>query len=190
MSNLPKIVIIILLPVLTFYAGSWFMGKLSNRQYVEQRLQQQLRDPQDQKPLNQRYCGYDAAAVGRHWGTLDQTALQVEKCSLRLDLVFPLFYGAAFFASLLLAWAALGSPFHFSWLAAPVGIAVLADWAENSLQLMQLQHFIDEGASGLQQCYIRIASAATIIKLYAIWVVIVLLLVLVAWMIIRTIRSV
>jgi len=189
MSSPVKIVIIILLPVMTFYVGAWLIDNFSRHDYVEQRLQRQLSDPGDRKPLNTRYCGYDAPAVSRHWGALDQTALQAEKCSLRLDLVFPLFYGAAFLASLFLAWTSLGSPFHFSWLAAPVGIAVLADWAENSLQLMQLQRFIDEGASGLQQCCIRMASAATVIKLYAVWAMIVLLLILLVWMGARMVRG-
>jgi hypothetical protein len=159
-----KLVIVLTLPLAAFSTGAWIMAKLSDRDYVTQRLSQ-LPDARDRKPLNQRLCGYDAAAVGCHWGALDETALRNERRFLRLDLVFPFLYGAALVACLWMAWAALGRPSPPAWLLAPVAVTVLADWTENLVQLAQLRRYVESGTAGLQPGWIQVASTATVLKL-------------------------
>lgn len=142
----------------------------------------------DRTPLNQRHCGYDAEAVKRYWGALDPIMLKEEKCLLKLDLVFPLLYGGGFLASLLIGWAALGSPIQSTWLVTPVGITILSDWTENAIQLAQLQRFLEGGGPGIQPRCIQIASAATMVKLFSIVVMLGFLLTLVVWVVGRSIR--
>jgi hypothetical protein len=89
MSNLAvKLITILILPLVVFLLGVWIMSKMSNRQYVTQRLRQGA-TPQDRRPLNQHLLGYDLDAVNRHWGALDDTAREAEEHFLELDLVFP-----------------------------------------------------------------------------------------------------
>jgi len=138
-SAVAKALFVLALPVVVFIAGARLMGAWSGRDRVVQRLAEHAA-PEDRKPLNQR-IGYDTAAVDRHWRALDPTARAAERHFLELDLVFPLFYGAAFLVSLLLAWAALGRPLHPVWIVALVGIMVASDWTENLLQLTQLSRY-------------------------------------------------
>jgi hypothetical protein len=164
MSNLSvKVIIMLALPLTVFLGGLWVMSKISDQDYVTQRLRQWAA-PEDQKPLQQR-LGYDAGAMTRYWGALDNTALRLEQHFLELDLAFPFLYGAAVSASLLIAWATLGRPFHPAWLIAPVAVTVFADWTENLVQLGQLRRYIEDGQVGLQPGWIQIASAATILKI-------------------------
>lgn len=79
--------------------------------------------------------------------------------------MFPLCYGAAFLASLICAWISLGRPFHFYWLLVPVGVTLLADWTENTVQLVQLRRFVEGPVHSLQPGFIKMASAGTMIKL-------------------------
>lgn len=153
MSNLAvKAVVVLALPIVVFLAGAIVMQTLSGRTLG------------DREPLNQRVRGYDAAAVKRHWEILkNDEVLEAEQCFLELDLAFPLLYGGALAASLLIAWKALGLPFGRAWLIAPVAITILSDWTENLIQLGQLRRFIDGKA--LQASLIQIASVATILKL-------------------------
>ncbi len=159
-----KVALMVSLPLVVFLAGSRLMAKVSKQEHVLQRLSR-LPDPDDRKLLNKRFGGYDAAAVARHWGALDITALGDQRWALEMDLLFPVCYGAAFLASLLFAWATLGRPFDFYWLLAPVGVTILADWTENTFQQVQLQRYTEDPASGLQPGFVQIASAATMIKL-------------------------
>lgn len=159
-----KAVLIVALPVAVFMGGSTLMARLSGRETVKQQLREKA-EPRDAKPLNLRTAGYDAGAAGRHWGALDAHARGIERRFMEMDLVFPLVYGAAFTAALLLAWGALGRPFHPAWLLAPVAVTLAADWTENLVQLGQLHRFGESGAAGLQPGRIQLASAATRVKL-------------------------
>jgi len=145
------------LPILVFFGGAEIMNRLSHRQ------------PAREKPLNRRFH-YDIGDVQRVWGAFDRAGLRAELRVLELDLVFPFLYGGALAASLLLAWNALGRPFAALLIVAPVGITLLADWTENLVQMQQLRRFLDGAA--LEEPRIRIASAATAVKLtffYASW---------------------
>ena len=158
-----KALLVLALPIVVFLAGARLMGVWSGRDRVVQRLAQHAA-PEDRKPLNQR-LGYGTAAVARHWGALDPVTRAAERHFLELDLAFPLFYGAAFLVSLLLAWATLGRPFHPVWIVGLVGIMIASDWTENLLQLTQLSRYVELGAASLQSQWIAIASVATVVKL-------------------------
>lgn len=159
-----KIVIILALPFVVFWGGAWIMAELSNRDYVINRLNESNLSPCEKKPLNQR-LGYNLNAAVRYWEILDPTARKTEQYFLKLDLVFPFFYGAALAISLLLTWAILGRPFRPLWIITPVAVLVLADWTENLVQLHQLKKYREHGEAALQPYMIQIASIATCIKL-------------------------
>jgi hypothetical protein len=154
----------IVLPAAVLLAGAWIMAMMCARNYVIQRVAQ-LPDPKDRKPLNQRLRGYDADAVERYWSAFDAKARRSEQCFLALDLVFPLLYGSALFISLFMAWTTLGRPIHPIWITAPVAITVLADWTENLVHIGQLRRYTDGSAAALHSGWIRVASAATVLKL-------------------------
>ncbi len=177
-----RAVVLLLLPFAVFAGGVYLIAKLSDRQYVTDRLEK-LKD--DKQPLGLRICGYNAGAVARHWGALDDKALGLERRSLEIDLLFPFFYGAAFAGVLLCAWAALGRPFQPAWLLAPVLIGVVADWIENLIQLSQLRIFTASHEAGLQPGWIQIASVATSLKLTLFFVSYFLVICMVGWMIFR-----
>lgn len=164
---------LLLLPVVVTGVGAWVLNKASSRHLVKKQLENA--PPEDRKALNQR-LRYDRDAVSRHWGALaggdpahrskaQAEALQAEKRFLDLDLGFPFFYGAALAASLLLARAWLGLPYHAAWFVAPVAVAALADWTENLVLRSQLSRFKDEGAEALDGAWIQAASVATFLKL-------------------------
>src|SRR5688572_1996639 len=104
--------LILAVPAVVFFGGAEIMTRLSGRARVVQRFAQ-LPEAADRKPLNQR-LHYDKSAVERHWSALrsDPRALAAEARFLEMDLVFPLVYGSAFAAALLLAWAFAGRPFN------------------------------------------------------------------------------
>jgi hypothetical protein len=161
-------ILMLSLPVVVFLGGAWIMAEMSGLEPVKQ-----------QKPLNRRF-GYDADAVQRYWQALDERARGADGRFLKLDLVFPFLYGGALATGLLLGWASLGQPFNPAWLLAPIAIVLLADWTENLVQLGQFDRF--SAGIALQEGWIRVASAATAMKLvffYASWLVLFFLFVLV-----------
>jgi hypothetical protein len=65
MGNLAvKTIMMLVLPLAVFLGGVWAISKMSDRDYVTQRLRQSAAS-EDQKPLNQ-HLGYDAGAVNRY----------------------------------------------------------------------------------------------------------------------------
>lgn len=187
MSLASKLIFILALPLVVFMSGGWIMSDLSNRHLVVKQLNEPNVNCEDRTPLNRR-LGYDIEDVKRHWRALDDTALDYERIFLKLDLLFPLFYGAALAVSILMAWATLGRPFKPLWLIAPVVFTMLADWTENFIQLNQLPHNkVSEAA--LQAGWIQIASAATILKLLFFGVSYLLIVGLVGAMVICAFKS-
>jgi hypothetical protein len=156
-----RIIVALALPALVFVGGAQLMSRWTNHQLVRERL---ARDhPDNPTPLNMRF-GYDVATVRAVWSSLDNPAVQnSEQQFLKLDLVFPLVYGAGLIAGLLLAWAAANRPINAAWLIALVGITIVADWTENLTQLQQLRQFIAD--QRLDASWIGVASAATMVKL-------------------------
>ncbi len=176
---------IILLPAAVFSAGVWVMNEVSDRHLVSAALSEAYES--DRTPLNQRF-GYDAAAVDRHWRAIADrpAALEAERLFLELDLVYPIFYGAALASSLLFAWSYLGRPFSPGWAIGPVAVMVIADWIENLVQLTRLRHYADEGIAALSGPWIQIASGATIVKLTCFGIIALVLFMLVVVMFFQT----
>jgi len=175
-----RAVVLLLLPFAVFASGAYLIAKLSDRQYITDRLE---KSKDDKQPLGLRIYGYNVGAVARHWGALDDKGLGFERLSLEIDLLFPFFYGAAFAGVLLCAWVALGRPFQPAWLLAPVLIGAVADWIENLIQLNQLRLFAVSHEAGLQSGWIQIASVATSLKLALFFFSYFLVICMVGWMI-------
>lgn len=165
---------LVLLPLVVFLGGVTIMSAVSGRPTV--------RDP---KPLNQRWLGYGVSVVDVYWRALGPAGRKAELTFLKLDLLFPVFYGGTLAVSLLAASALVGGAIPALWLAVPVALGVVADWTENLTQLDQLQRYIqacEAGAPGLDALaagWIRVASIATIVKLVSFTVAALALVVLV-----------
>lgn len=188
MNNLiVKAILVLALPTVVFISGAFLMSKLSGREYVTHFWEKAK--PEVAKPLNQRIVGYNLEEVSSHWSTLNKKALVIEQCFLRIDLVFPFFYGAALTCALLLAWVALDRPFHPAWPLLPVAVMMVSDWTENLVQITQLQLFVESGKIGLQPWGVQIASAATVVKLVSSLAASSLLVSLALWMVARAIAS-
>lgn len=159
------IMVFVLLPPAVLFAGNWIMSSLSGRDFFRRRVKLRAA-PGDRKPLNRRF-GYDACAVHRHWRVLGTAGCAAERKFLKLDIAFPLVYGAALTAGMVVFWIALGRPFHPAWFIEPVIITMVADWMENILLLGQLGRYANEGKKALEDDRIKVANAATTIKLTA-----------------------
>lgn len=162
-----KAFLLLATPIALLLGGAAIMARLSGR---EAPAGLKCRGADSETPLNQRLCGYGAEAVAAHWKTFSAPRMEAEKRFLKLDLAFPFLYGGALLASLLLARAWIGRPFGAHWLVILVGIVVIADWIENSVQLGQLDRWSQAGTkasvSALQAGWIQVASFATIVKLW------------------------
>lgn len=155
-----RIILALALPTLVFVSGASLMSRWTDRQAVRERLTRDF--PDNPRPLNMRF-GYDVATARGLWSSLDPSMRESEQQFLKLDLVFPLVYGAGLAAGLLLAWGAAARPVNPAWLIALVGITILADWTENLTQLQQLRQFVTD--QRLDAGWIGLASAATMVKL-------------------------
>jgi hypothetical protein len=163
MSNLAaKVILMIALPLIFFGGGSALMGKLSERKITRSEWTKAKTNP----PLSMRWFGYDSTGVDTVWTVLKSKAglVENERRFLVMDLVFPFFYGGAFLAALLIGWSALGKPFDPVWLVLPIAVMVAADLVETLLQLGQLRSFTESGT--LDAGWIRVASIATIVKIW------------------------
>lgn len=177
-----KAIVILLLPAAVFLGAGYLMERLSD----PGRLRDKVQEDTGLKGLGLRIQGYDLAAIKAYWGALKLKpgALDAERRTLEMDLVFPFVYGAGFAVSLLLAWAALGRPFHPVWILAPLFIEVVADWIENLILLGQAKLFA--GSEGvLNSGWIQLASIATSVKVALFCGSYLLVIGLVVWMIYR-----
>ncbi len=159
------IMVFVLLPPAVLVAGGRTMSRLSGRDFFRTRVKLRAA-PRDRKPLNRRF-GYDAGAVHRHWRVLGDAGCAAEGRFLKLDISFPLVYGAALTAGMVVFWIVLGRPFHPAWFIQPVIITMVADWTENILLLGQLARYVNGGQKALERDRIKVAGAATTIKLVA-----------------------
>lgn len=163
MSNLwLSLALLLTLTPCAFFGGLRIMSAASGRDVVTRQLA--LAPQKDRKPLGQRR-GYDVQAAVRHWGALDAPARDAEILFLKMDLLFPLVYGAALAVSLLVGRAALGKTFSYGWIIAPIALTILADWTENIVQLGQLRRFRADAIDGnLNSGWIQVGSLATVLK--------------------------
>ena len=145
---------VLLFPVV-LNGGAALMSKMSGRRPPE-------------KPLNQRLCGYNVEDVKRNWTLIKGAGeLKAEEKLLEYDRAFPIFYGPALAASLLIASSMLGWPTQRLLLLIPVVVGMVADCVENTQLLGQLRIFSAGKVEDLVPQSIKIASAATSIKLVA-----------------------
>ena len=154
------------LPLAVYVVAGMLMILASGHRYVQQQWKES-RTLTNRTSLNMRWRGYNAADVAQLWGALDRRGLISERRFLKMDLIFPLFYGGSFLIALLGVWADLGKPFSSIWLVVPVVVTVLADWTENLTQLGQLRRFTAKGKEALQDGSIHAASIATVVKLFS-----------------------
>ena len=148
--------------------GGCVMDRISGRAFVIQQLTQAgCTIP---TPLNMRWLGYGPESARTYWSALQEEGRRAERTFLRLDVLFPFFYGGSLATSLWWAWLTLEGPFPWVWIAAPLALAMIADWVENLIQLNQLRRYRDgpEGDGNLHDAWIRAACCATIIKLWLI----------------------
>lgn len=153
-------------PVAVLLGGGWALDRLSGRASVIRQLTSAGRTiPQ---PLNMRWLGYGPESARTYWSALQEEGRRAERKFLRLDLLFPFFYGGSLATSLRWAWLTLEGPFPWVWIAAPLALAMIVDWVENLIQLNQLGRYRDgpDGDGNLQRPWIRAASCATVIKLW------------------------
>ncbi len=143
------------------------MEKFSNQKHIQEVLKKDISSCKDCIPLYARFGGYSTDEVKLYWQALYPDAIKEEKRFLYLDLLFPLFYGSTLLTSILLAWIRLGKPLSLIWFILPVVITMLSDWAENLIQLQQINRFPSlQELENLETEWIRVASTATRFKLY------------------------
>jgi hypothetical protein len=152
------IAVAVVVPIATLLAGGLVMSWLSGRR----------EHPGGEKPLMRRW-GYSEFEAERYWRDLaSRQELNAERWFLRIDLGFPLVYGAALLLGLHLVWEAAGRPFPWALLVAPCAVAMLADWTENVVQLRLLSSFPPAGGESLPAGAVKVASLATQVKLSAV----------------------
>jgi hypothetical protein len=159
-GSITRAILALVLPALVFVGGASLMGRASGRDDALR-----ASNPPNPKPLNMRLNGYTRDDVQTFWKALGPGGRIIEEKFLRWDLFFPVAYGGALAASTLWLLAMVGKRRLVLWALLPVTVTVLADWVENVMQLQQLGRY-DSGVE-LQVEAIRLASAATIVKLLA-----------------------
>lgn len=170
-----KALLVVLLPIAVFLGTGYPMMHLTERDQFRRT------DAPHTVPLNFRPGGYNAADATAYWEWLGPPGRAAERRFLLVDLAFPLGYGGAMLASLLIAWAALGRPFRRAWLVTPVVIAVVADWVENLIHLRQLRAFMQSAL--VDATWLQVASLATSVKTASFYVATFMILALAAWMV-------
>lgn len=151
--------------VVVFFIGAALMSAAAGHGEIAKAL----KGSDEQKPLpalNQQRTGYTADYVKEVWErtkTVDPE-LKSEKVYLKMDLVFPLFYGSVLACCLALVQRATGANLHFAALYGPVVVTVLSDWIENTTQLTLIGTYTASEAS-LDPGMVQLASAATVLKL-------------------------
>jgi hypothetical protein len=146
-----------LLPPLVLLAGVAIMGATPQHQMI-----------QSVKPLGPLNAQpYDAAYATAYWtaladkpGVNNATALESERFLLKIDLLFPLFYGGALAVGLYVSGRALGYAGLWT-LLVPVLLMMAADWTENVVQLEQIR----VARIAPSSFWIGLASIATCLKL-------------------------
>jgi hypothetical protein len=151
---------IILIPAVAFAGGAYLIQTLPGKRPT----QSAVGGGAVPRALNLRLGGYRPADVEQYWAALGPEGRGVEIQSLRIDLAFPLLYGAAMGWALLTGKKTLRGRASVAWLL-PLVATVIADWTENGIQLSQLRAYVSRGASSLDTNLIGIASWATTTKL-------------------------
>ena len=157
-SVIGRVALAISIPVVVFAVFALLMMDLTGRSQFPQT------DDPASMPLNSRIAGYNSTDVAEYWHWLGTDGRAAERRFLQADLAFPIVYGAGLLAGLFLSSKENSQQIKKVWLVLPVGITVLADWAENLIQLNQFARYTKN--IPLQTTWIQIASFATSIKLF------------------------
>lgn len=206
-----KALAIAVFPLVVFMAVGKLLIQWSDRDHAKNALQAGATDGciTSTSALNVRPLGYSASEFRTYWRVLGTPrsgppastspgclvegaaitrtpAWVAEERFLQFDLGFPLVYGGALLAALLLAWNALGRPFRRTWVIAPVLTLMVADWIENSVHLWQISRWQAAGESALSSGAIAVSSAATVLKIGFILVCVLGLAGLLVWYVVRS----
>ena len=173
------ILLLIVIPLAAFIIGASLMQKYSGRGDLPECR------AADCKPLNRRHTGYDKAQAQAYWTALDKPGRRAERLFLWQDLAFPLIYGGALLCALMEARRRLHLGLPREWLTGPVIVGMIADWAENSVQICQLGLFEAARPELMSDTLIALAGFATIIKLWALYLAYAILVALVLWLLFR-----
>jgi len=152
-------VIAVALPVVALIGGSIVMAHVAPREAAPVKPR-----------LLSRWLGYSPKEVHDYWSAFQRPGLEAERRFLKVDLVFPFLYGAAFLGSMLLLRAALKWSFSPAIPIATVATMMVADWTENLVHLAYISKPLnpEAGVDNLQGSWIVLASTATSVK----WVLI------------------
>lgn len=167
-----KALVALAFPAVVFFVFANAQSARSGRDVVLKNV-----NPPDAKPLNTRLW-YRVPDVDYFWGALGKDGRLAEQRFLKEDLIFPMMYGGALALSLGWLLSLSGLSWHPWLVVLPVLIAMGGDWVENSIQLRQLQRYIDAGRAGLDARAILSSSIATDLKLSGIVIADALLLAL------------
>jgi hypothetical protein len=161
-----SVITVTLIPIVSFIIGNILIIQLANLGYVNSLVLSSGLIFWDKIPLNLRFYGYNQSSILRYWGVFDQRAFDSEIMSLRLDLLFPVLYGATTIYSTLYLWNNLDKPFPILWVLLPIVTTMITDWGENILLLIQIRRFTATPRQ-VQGTWIGIASIATQLKLFS-----------------------
>ncbi len=156
-------VCLVVAPVSVIVGGGALMKACTGYAEVERQLAKSGKKA-DAQGLYARFGGYSAGEVATHWGLLEDTGFAIERRFQQADLLYPLYYGGALATALLLGRRRAGLSLAPLGVVSPVLSAMLADWAENLVQLRQLDLFEHGGAVALEANWVAVASAATSLK--------------------------
>jgi hypothetical protein len=157
-----KAVLVFIVPLVALGVGIRVFDRLPEYKAIQHRIVGEKPLYRSVEPIYARPAGYSAEEAAAYWQLLAEDAAS-ERHMLKVDLAFPVFYGTAFAAALLLAWSTLGWSFSRAWLLAPVVVLVAADWTENITLLGQLAQL--SAGNALSPLWIGVASLATQLKL-------------------------
>jgi hypothetical protein len=150
---------LIVAPIALFVVVGGFMMRATGRA----RFRQTRRDP-NSVPINFRLRGYDAADAVAYWRWLGEEGRKAEVRFLKADMVFPLWYGGLFVASLAISWDRAGRGYPLWPALVLVLLTLIGDWIENAVHLREMNN-AQPSAS-----LIRLASFGTQAKLVLFWV--------------------
>ncbi len=161
-----------------FFIGATLMSAAAGHGQIASALKGSDKD-KPLAPLNTRLTGYTVTDVQEVWDRIRTVdgEFKAERLYLKMDLVFPLFYGIVLAGCMALVQRATSCNCPWIALYAPIGVIILADWVENTTQLRLIGKYADP-AYTLDASMVQLASCATMLKLAAFGLSVVLIIAL------------
>ena len=144
-------------PLIVLWLGAWAIDAVSGLRKFKARVWGRL--------LHLRWRGYNRALAEKQLKYLRPNGRQAYLRMLRLDLGFPVFYGAALLCALPQAFSMAGNAVPSwipSWVTLLPLVTVASDWIENLVLLWQVSRY---PGKPLHAWAIGVASAATVVKI-------------------------